>query len=361
MNKTFILTIFFSLITILWGGDDRLHLVHADKTSGKLENGEQVRLLAGNVQAWQDTMTMTCDTARFYENRNLAIFQGHVVFNDGHHVLQADKVEYFSAARIAKCYGNVRINGKADSLFAQTFIYHFKEKEAQGKTDLFILDKENNVRIFGDSGSYISSKKESKIRGHARFEQAKEGESDTLVITSKFMSYSGLAPRNAVADDSVIIQKGSIRAVSDSAVYFMDDEKVWLRLQPTVWQQESKMTGEHIDFVMDSLEIKQIFIHDEAKISTLADSVKMRYNILRGKTIQVDLVEKQPNLVIARKNASSVYVLLEDSLDQGTNASTSDSIYIFFKAGQMDSISIMGGIEGTYYPAGYKGDVKSEF
>ena len=57
----------------------------------------------------------------------------------------------------------------------------------------------------------------------------------------------------------------------------------------------------------------------------------------------------------------SVYQIEENNINQGTNSASSDSIIAYFSMGEVDSISIVGGSEGTYYPAEWKGDIKSEY
>ena len=68
-----------------------------------------------------------------------------------------------------------------------------------------------------------------------------------------------------------------------------------------------------------------------------------------------------PEKVIARRNAISVYQIEEEKINQGTNSASSDSIIVYFKTGELDSISIIGGTEGIYYPAEWKGEIKSEY
>ena len=114
------------------------------------------------------------------------------------------------------------------------------------------------------------------------------------------------------------------------------------------------MTGKRIKALFDSTKIKNINIYDDAYTRTLSDSLKNEYNILKGKAIELFIEEEKPKLVIARYNASSTYYL-EEETEKGMNYSTSDSIYVFFKKGELDSIEIIGGAEGVYYPDSYKG------
>jgi hypothetical protein len=134
-----------------------------------------------------------------------------------------------------------------------------------------------------------------------------------------------------------------------------------MRINPIAWQGASEMVGEKIDFTLDSLKINQIYLYEKAQISTLADSLEKKFNILRGKSIQISMLDAAPERIIARRNAISIYRIEENDIKQGTNSASSDSIIVYFKTGEVDSISIIGGTEGTFYPANWEGDIKSEY
>jgi len=341
--------------------NSQLYLVHADKSIGKLENGEKIRILSGNVEAYQDTLHMLCDEAVFYEDREEIVFVGNVFLEDGHRTLRADRIRYYTPSRTAVCLGNVRISGANDSLFAQKFIYNFTKRNAEGEKNLFLWDKQNDARIWGDFGTYREQNQHMLIKKNARFESYTEGEPDTLVITAQFMDYFGLKKKTAIARDSVVIKKGTLSAVCDSALYDMKNELVHLKVNPVAWQEGSEMRGSLIDLVLDSLEIQKINISGAAELKSPADSLNQRFNFLRGKTIEVQLTDRKPQKIIARNNASSIYVLWDDSVEQGTNSASSDSIIIFFKAGEMDSIAVIGGSEGIFYPPDYEGEIESDY
>ena len=359
MNKSILLLILVLIpISIIFASDGRLHLVHADKTSGKMINNERIHVWKGSVDAYQDTVTMLCDSALFYENRDKVDFIGNVIIDDGHHKLWANIINYRTDLRVATCIGNVRISGEKDSLYADKFIYNFKDKSANGKGNVYILDKDEGSKLWGDQGYYLNDKKESHIKGNAKL--FKPNNQDTLIITSKVMEYYGVVPKKAIATDSVRIFKNNLRAKCDSAFYSITDEMVFLRLNPFAWQDENKMSGTDIDLRLDSLKLKEIIITGKSKVETLADSFINQFNLLRGKSIQVQIENDQPIKVIARNNASSIFLIEEEKEKQGTNAASSDSITIFFKEGKPDSINIAGGSEGTFYPPDYKGEFKSE-
>jgi len=352
---------FFLIIAVsLIASDNKLHLVHADKTIGKTVNNERIHIWSGNVEAYQDTVFMYCDSSVFYEVQDKAIFIGNVLIDDGHHKLWANKIVYETKIRLATCYGNVRISGTNDSLFSDLFIYSFRNKSAKGKGNVFIWNKENGSMIWGDNGEYSDSLKESHISGNAKLIKPNKTQNDTLIVTSKIMDYYGNDSTLAIATDSVNIFQNNLFATCDSAVYDIEGDKVFLRVNPLAWQSDNKMSGSQINLELDSLKLKQIFVIGNAEVKTKADSIEDIYNTLQGESIQVIVENDEPQIVIAREHARSIYLIKEKNKKQGTNAASSDSIIIYFQKGVADSIIIAGGTEGTFYPPDYKGEFKSE-
>ena len=353
MNRIlFIIPLWLLYTGLLSASQGQLELIHADRSLGKIVDGKKVRILTGDVVARQDTLNMNCEQAVFYEDENRIDFIGKVRIDDGHHVLQARKIRYYTDIRKADCSGNVRISGRTDSLYAERFVYRFRDRIAEGQNNVFVWDKLNRTRLWGDYGIHNASRKYTLIRKNARFEHQETDQSDTMIINSGKMEYFGQEPRMAIAIRDVRIHQGELRADCDSAVYRMSEDLVHLRINPIAWQGESEMKGALIDLKMDSLQVKDIFIRDEAHLKSLGDSARNKYNYLRGKSIEVEL---------ENRNASSIYILNEQGRSQGTNSASSDSIIIYFAGGEMDSIAIIGGTEGIMYPADYQGEIKGEY
>ena len=357
-----ILYLFLLFFPSIFASDDLIHLVHADKTSGKIINNERIKIFSGNVEFYQDTLHMYCDEVIIYEKSDRTDFNYNVLLYDGHRNLWADKVIYYTRNKVAYCYGKVRISEKNDSLYTEKLIYRFNSKNAEADRNLYIWDKQNDTHVRGDYGTYYSAARESHITGNCRLEYRNKNKKDTLIVTSRKMDYYGTKPEKAVALDSVYIKQGRLNAVCDTAIYLVNNELVLLRKDPFAWQNDMEMKGVRIDLHLDSLTINEIFIDEQAQLKSLEDSLSEKYNILRGNSIQIFVAEGKPDKIIARKNASSIYYIVdEDSIRQGINSASSDSIQIFFREGKMDSVTILGGVEGIFYPADYKGEIKSEY
>ena len=104
---------------------DRLIVEHADENIGKRINGEQLRILRGNVHIRQDTLNMFCDQAVFNENMSKLIFTGNVLIDNGHRKMTAEKIDFYPDRNWADCFGKVAITSPGDSLFSDIFSYDF--------------------------------------------------------------------------------------------------------------------------------------------------------------------------------------------------------------------------------------------
>jgi lipopolysaccharide export system protein LptA len=354
-SKIFLLFALLAYIPQFLAAQSGLELVHADKSIGKVAAGEEIHIFSGHVMFRQDTLEMFCDEATLYEKQDKLEFKGKVFITDGKKKIQAGKIDYFTKTKDSFCYNAVKIKSKMDSLYAEYVKYNFKTDIAYARENLFIYDEDNIVRIWGFEGRYDPANKHSSVIKNTRFTKIDTASSDTLVITAQKLDYFGGEEPKAYAIDSVTILQGKLKAVCDSAVYFTKTELVSLNINPNAWYEDSEMNGNLIEAKFDSLDLKGITVTGSAKAISLADSIKKKYNELKGKIIYFDIENDQPKKITAVENASSIYYLKDEKTDQGTNYATSDTIIVFFTKGELDSISIKGGSEGIFYPSDYKG------
>lgn len=347
----------FALFVLTSQKEAKVRIVHADFNLGRKINNEQLRILKGNVHVIKDSIQMFCDSALYFDTKDKLELLGRVLINNGKRKLQAKKIIYFPDQDLAECIGYVRVGSKDDSLFAHKLIYNLKRDEGTATDSVFMLNKKEQVTITGETGYYSKDAKYFRVIKNAHFIQQDTTQDDSFQVYSHKIEYYGDSLNQAVASDSVIITQGDFKAKADTARYFKETELAWLNGNPIVWVENSELTGKRIKAVFDSSKIENIYIYEDARAKTLNDSVNNEYNVLTGKTIQFFVTNNKPQLIIARDNATSIYYLAEGA-DQGSNFSTSDSIYVFFKEGKLDSIEIIGGAEGIYYPDSYKGKKK---
>jgi len=333
----------------------KIRIIHADYNLGRKVNDEQLRILKGSVHVIKDTIQMFCDSAYYFEQRNVLELMSRVKVSNGHRLVKANKIIYFADDDITECLGNVRASSAKDSLYARRLIYNMKKKDAKANGDVYLLSKTDNAIITGQQGYFNDAQSFFRITQQSHFVQIDSASGDSFQVFSEILEYHGDTLNYAYAVDSVKILQGDFLANCDSAWYYSKSETAWLKGNPIAWIEKSELTGTVIKAQFDSTDLKHIDVLGKSQVKTLQDSSETDYNILKGKTIEFFIENKKPKLVIARDNATSLYYLSEQN-DKGVNYSTSDSIFVFFKEGELDSIEIMGGAEGIYYPDTYKGE-----
>ena len=327
-----------------------LELIHADKTIGKKIGGEKVSEFSGHVHFQQDTVDMYCDRAVFYEKQARLDFVGHVKISDSLKTIWANKVEYYPDSRLAVCLGDVKIKTEDTEVTSRYFSYNFKEKKARARGDLFIDDKPNAVKIWGEQGLHDALLKYSFVQSQVRLMKIDTSAGDTLTVTGERLEYFGKDTAKAVVQDSVVLCKGALKAVCDTLIYLPDEEIAWLNYKPRAWYEQNELSGERMKVYFDSLQIRQIHINGQAEALNVQDSLEKKTNVLKGRKIRFEIEGKKPQKVVSMGNASSVYYLKQEEQAKGRNEATADTISIFFKEGEVDSIRIRGGAQGVYHP-----------
>jgi len=349
--------IVLAVAALVWGAlqSSRLQIIHADRNIGRKESGQQLRVLKGNVHVLKDTIHIYCDSAKYYEAVERLDLFGRVKVDDGDKIMRSGKMRYYVNSDVLEAEQRVRIRSKSDSLFAQFVRYNLGTKEARANKDVFMFNYPDSAEITGDQAYYSEKDSVFRASGNARFRKYEN--SDTFTVKAAHITYLRSGGGSAVAIDSVRITRGSLLALADTARYLSKAEEARLRGNPRAWIDESKLTGKFINAHFDSNEVDYIYVKEEAEAISRVDSVSDNFNRLRGREIEFFIQKRQPVRIVSRHNASSLYFLKETG-DQGTSYATADSIFIFFKQGELDSIQVIGGAQGVYYPEGYKGEKK---
>lgn len=352
MIKTFFVFLFLGLLSgqSVFAQQKGLELIHADKTIGKKIAGEKVTEFTGHVHFQQDTVDMYCTSAFFYEKQDRLDFVGNVKLSDSMRTIRADKVEYYPHKKQAVCLGNVHIKTAETKMSSRYFSYNFKEKKARARGDLFIDDRANAVKIWGEQGEHDGLLKYSRVQNRAKLMKIDTTAGDTLLVTGEYLDYFGKDTTKAIVQDSVVLFKGALRAVCDTLIYLPNEEIAWLNFKPRAWYEENELSGNHMKVFFDSLQVRQIFITGQAEALNVEDSLNKKINVLKGRKIRFEIEHKKPQKVISMGNASSIYYLKQEEQAKGWNEATADTISIFFKEGEVDSIRIRGGAQGVYHP-----------
>lgn len=339
----------------------RLELIHADFSRGqKFGQSEEVKILEGNVHVRQDTVEIFCDKAIYFRGLGKLILEGNVRIVRGPQILTARKVTYYENRKLAIAEKKVYLQRPGQELRSEYLEYYYETDQAFAKTDLFLVDRKSRAFVTAVQGEYVPQENRARVEKNAHFWQVDSSGADTLHIYARVMNYFFKEERRATAKDSVVIIRGDLIAQCDSAIYWLDDERVFLEIEPRAREKNNKLSGQRMEIDMSGMKLRRITVRGEATAVSVEDSAADKVSRLTGQEIIAFINGQKIDQLWALKNARSKYYLRDKGQEQGVNVASADTIRIFFKEGEVDRISVKGGSEGTYYPPDYTGNIKME-
>jgi hypothetical protein len=278
----------------------------------------------------------------------------------GSDTLLANEARYFEESQIALAEGNVQVFRPAQEMKSNYLEYHYLNDQIRARGDLFLHDMDNRVYITAESGEFIPEKKYSYVRENSHLWRVDSTATDTLHIYSHQMEYHFSDIRKAVARDSVQIFQGNLSANCDSAVYNIDEDIIYLKSRPEAVQENNQMLGEQMQLILDNRELREIHVSGDARAISTLDSTLEKENRLEGRELIMYIENRKLKRILAISNARSFYYLREKEEDRGINVASADTIKAFLVADELDSIAVIGGAQGTFYPEDYKGKIIPE-
>lgn len=347
----------------------RLELIHADVSRGVVRDNIPMRILEGNVHARQDTLELFCDRATYIESQKLLILESNpesiVELRRSGDTLTAAKITYYEDQRIAIAEKNVHLWRSGQELFTNYLKYFYQTDQSFAQKGVRLIDHQNRVTITARQGEYLPAEDRTYVEERCHLVRVDSAGTDTLHIYARRMEYFFRPERQAVALDSVRIVRDNLTATCDSAIYKLDEERAFLEISPFAAQENNEMVGAQMEMLFEDLEIRKIIVRGNALATSVVDSAAGKQNRLTGKEIIMYITDRQLRELWAISNATSNYYLSEVregvTEERGLNVASADTIKVFFKESELDSIDVRGGSQGVYYPADYKGKIDLEF
>lgn len=373
-----------AVLPVLSQHANQVVLQNADVFSGKrLESGEDVRELTGNVRFKQGNTTVWCDKAVQYLNRNEIELNGNVKIVRDTVTLTARKGRYFGNSRRADGEGsvrlktphvtlyadlgtyyldeeraffqrNVRVVDSSTIIYADQLTYFEKQRKSEAMLNVRILNVKDNAWMFGNHLIHSDSTRYSRMTEQPRLLQvdtSDDGQIDTLAVKSMVMESFDDSSKRMIVKDSVVIVRGELAARSGLVRFYRQDERIELYQSPVVWYRENQVTGDTVVLTMDDNMLRTVAVRTRAFVLSQSDSLyPNRYNQLTGRSILMSFRENKLQRTDVERNAISLYFLYGDSAGNGVNRTSGDAIIMQFDDGKPNTIHVAKGIEGTYFP-----------
>lgn len=318
---------------------ERLRLIHADELENIADaEGNAVQYLRGNVKFKKGEATITAQRATYRDREGVGTFSpavtmerneqiltsdslifdskndkitglGHIHFTDGEYDLVCDTLTYFLEADSGIASNNVHFRQKKQKISADRLVYHKREDaEAASYTAMgnVVITEENRQATCGRS------------------------------------IYDAADESSILLEDPVVIQEGQNLSGNEIRLYYTDDV-----LYRVIIPDRSHIT------YRSSGKVKMATEPDDT--SSAGYQLREFLNDMTGRRLEAYLIDGRLDSVRLEGMATTLYHLFEDSLYQGKNIASGDTITLLFgvdSAGSEDleTIHIVGGSRGEYDP-----------
>lgn len=313
--------------------DERLRLKRADVLENRTINGEAVQFLTGNVVFQKKDMTLFCDRARYRQKKGLGMLVGSVRVTRDDQTLTCDSLHINSPDDILTGYGRAHAWTDAYDLTSDTLLYFSESDSGSAMGDVTLIQE--GQTITAEKIAYVESR------------------------SSEGVSYS--------AHQNVVIQDSLRTATCGVAHYNKDEEKTLLKIKPKVVQKGQTISGKEISLHYKEGELEFVFIPEQAHAvyetngyrevsKEPEDTVSAKREFaqysddMTSRSLKAYFVDGSLDSMRLEGMATTLYHIFEDSVFQGKNLASGDTVWMKFKEGELHRILISGGARGTYTP-----------
>ncbi|MEE9166387.1 MAG: putative LPS assembly protein LptD [Candidatus Neomarinimicrobiota bacterium] len=323
-------------------------MIHADELENITDSdGKAMQFLRGNVKFRKGETTVTADRATYRDREGIGTFSPSVRMERGNQILTSDSLIFDSGNDRVTALGHVQFDDEEYDLLCDTLIYFLEADSGLG------------------SGNVQFTQKSQTITAHRIVYQKKEGE--------KAASYTAIG--------EVVIQEEGREATCGRSIYDATAEASILLEDPVVNQEGQILSGSEIYLYYTDDILSRVVIPDQSHVtyhstgkvrtqSTAGDTSAAEYELkefeddMAGKRLEAYLVDGRLDSVRLEGMATTLYHIFDDSLYQGKNIASGDTITLLFEADtagneDLKAIHIVGGCRGEYHPDESSSDADS--
>ena len=298
--------------------DERLHLVQADVLENVIQNGTAIQILTGDVIFQKGELTLSCDLAHYTEKTGLGFLIGNAKAEKDSVTITADTLNFISSEDKIIASGNAHVWDNDLDLTSKSIIYftEIDSGKAIGKAKLL----QKNQEITADTLEYSKP------------------------IGKESASYTALG--------NVTISSGDRIITCGRAFYDLETEISELIVNPKITSDEEVLSGDKIISHFKDEELQYLFIPSGAKaLSIQHNEIIGEYSDdMTSKILKAYFIEGELDSIRLEGMATSLYHVFNDSIYQGVNVTSGDTISLQFTDQELQQIYVSGGARGTYTP-----------
>ena len=304
-----------------------------------------------HVQVTSPKYQMYTDTLYYNTRIEKMWFQGPTTIINEENTLEGEHGYYLTERDLAYLDKNPVMHNKTQLMRADSLLYDRQIGFAKAMNSAYAIDTSYNVIMEGEYAEVWEKQGFSFATDSTRVTYYDKG--DSLYITADTVFYHFKTELNdeekVVGRRHVRFFKSDMQGQCDTMTYFMADSTIRMRQLPVLWADQSQLTGDSIDIRIVNHAIDSVLQQGNAFIIS-ADSVE-GYNQIFGQTMVSRFHDSNLHHVNVNSDAKTISWLREDDGSLiGINVSSSQTMKIMMKDGDIDRVYFYNNVDETLYP-----------
>ncbi|PWT97334.1 MAG: hypothetical protein C5B52_14045 [Bacteroidetes bacterium] len=329
------------------------------------------------VQMVSPQYTMATDTLLYNVNSQIATFVAPTTINDGKSIIHTKSGTYDLANGLANFGSRPVIQDSTQFITADSIEFDKVSGLGHAKGKFIYRDTTQGVTVFSEIGHINRNNK--TFLATVKPVMILKQDNDSLYVTADTL-YSGIfkdslgtkpsdstmvtdtvkgtkTVRVAQADSiryfqafhHVKIFSDSMQAVGDSLYYSFKDSVFKLFNDPVMWSRGSQLTGDTIYLFTKNKKPEHVEVFENGY--AISKSNDQFYDQIKGNTIFGFFKDGELEHIRAKGSAESLYYIQdEDSAYTGANYAKADLINMYFEKRALKKITWIHEVDGGFYP-----------
>jgi len=355
MNKIWIYSLF--IVSTLFAQPDfdevkPYQIINADKVVSTREtNDEYITNLTGDVHFFYGETEFYADLAQIFEKQEIVLLEGNVQVYDDTLSLYARTTKYIKPEEHLILRGDVLAvathrDSSRRTFEAELVNYYRNTNEFYADNDVHVFDEKQNVT--GDCGklSYFIDEGYGFLMKSPRLYLQKE---DTLMVAGEKIEYFDNY-KKIVATFNVTTESSDFRVDSDFLIHFVEEEKAIYQGKPELFSEFADATAEEFQFFFIENKPHKAVLQDSCLVYFKGQDTEAKENWVKSDLMTFDFVDGNINFCNATSNVSSHFVQKKTAKrDFVQNDSTGDRMKVFLNEdNEIESIDFIGNVKGKY-------------
>lgn len=372
----------------LSGAVEPLVLKHAEELHHIKQGRESYLHLEENVRFQKGEIYISCDNALHYPERRLLILEGNVIVRDTISQLESDKIEFrtdtdhlFSPGRCHIQYnerilegdkvkadlqrnrytgrGNIVIRDTLMQSVSDSVYYDYPAQIIHYYQNAAITDSSGTMILRGDYIRYdVDSSYMYSDTNPVFIRNDKRGDGRLIVFADRLQGNTKTQIFNG--EGHIRVLRDSLEILSDSLDFSDNDGLADFRGNPRVFYEKNRLNGDRIKLAFEGDTLQYMNVTGHAKMETdregiykkeKGDSVVVFTSTLTGKNLWIWFNKKNKvDFLEMQGMAESDYHVFRDSLFQGLNHASGDTVHMMFRNDSLELIRVIRDVSGVFYP-----------